>query len=99
MTDLPLYLPPSFDSAPVCTPGPDGRCALCADEGLPARVLEVRPGNLAWVAMPNGEQEIALDLVDDVRPGDWVLVHLGFAIATLEGAPAALADGSEYGVQ
>ncbi len=84
MPDINLYLPPSFEDAPVCTPSPDGRCSICADEGLPGRVLELRPGNLALVEMPGGPQEVALDLLDDVKTGERLLVHLGVAIARLE---------------
>jgi len=97
MANLPLFLPPVFDAAPVCTPGPDGRCSLCADEGLPGQVLALRAGNLAWVALAQGPQEVALDLVDDIQPGDWVLVHLGFAIATLAGDPQAAGASAEPG--
>jgi D-sedoheptulose 7-phosphate isomerase len=67
-----------------CTPGPDGRCAICSDEGVPGRVLEVRSGNMALVEMPTGPQEVALDLVEDVRVGDRLLIHVNVAIASLE---------------
>jgi len=87
MAEISLYLPPQLEQAPVCTPGPDGRCALCADEGLPGQVIELRPDNLALVKLEAGQQEVALDLLDGVRSGDWVLVHLGVAIARLQGAP------------
>jgi len=90
VTEIRWYLPPSFDEPPVCTPGPDGRCAVCADEGTPGRVLELRPGNMAWVEMPDGLQEIAVDLIEDTRVGDQLLIHLGFAIARLALTPAPL---------
>jgi hydrogenase assembly chaperone HypC/HupF len=85
--EISLFLPPVDDEAPVCTPGPDGRCALCADEGLPGQVLALRADGLALVGLEAGEQEVALDLVAEAQVGDWVLVHLGFAIARLEGEP------------
>jgi len=87
MSEINLYLPPALDTGPVCTPGPDGRCALCAYEGLPGQVLELRPGLMGWVALQGAQQEVALDLLDEVQVGDWVLVHLGVAIARLEGEP------------
>jgi hydrogenase assembly chaperone HypC/HupF len=87
MPELSLFLPPELDPLPVCTPGPDGRCALCADEGLPGQVLELRPDNLGWVQLAAGPQEVALDLLEQVQVGDWVLVHLGVAIARLEAQP------------
>ena len=84
MAELNLHLPLSLDDLPACTPGPDGRCAICADEATPGRVLELRPGNIALVEMPGGPQEVAIDLVEEVRVGDRLLVHLGFAISRLE---------------
>ena len=40
----------------------------------------------ALVRLPGGPATIALDLVEGVSAGDIVMVHLGFAIAQLEGA-------------
>lgn len=84
MPEIKLNLLLSVDDAPVCTPGPDGRCSVCADEGVPGRVLEIRPGNVALVELPGGQQEVAVDLIEEVKVGDQLLVHLGFAIARLE---------------
>ncbi|MDQ3815334.1 MAG: HypC/HybG/HupF family hydrogenase formation chaperone [Armatimonadota bacterium] len=62
-------------------------CPTCRDEGLPARVLVVdEAANLATVQMDGGEREVALDLLDGVRVGDYVLVHLAMAIAKLNPA-------------
>jgi hydrogenase assembly chaperone HypC/HupF len=87
MAEIKLQLPPVFDLAPVCTPGPDGRCSICADEGLPGRVLELRPDQMALVELPGGAQEVATDLVENVQVGEWLLVHLGFAIARWQNEP------------
>jgi hydrogenase assembly chaperone HypC/HupF len=63
---------------------PHFSCPTCRDEGLPARVLRIdETANVAVVQMENGEQEVALDLLDDVRVGDFILVHLATAIAKL----------------
>jgi len=91
MPEISLFVPPQLDAAPVCTPGPDGRCALCADEGLPGQVLALRADGLALVQLEAGPQEVAMDLVEDAQVGDWVLVHLGFAIARLDDAAGAAA--------
>ena len=84
MPEIKLYLPLAFDAAPVCTPDADGHCSLCADEGLPGRVLELHPEAMALVEMPAGPQLVALDLIEDAQVGDWLLIHLGFAIARLD---------------
>lgn len=70
-------------ATPFCIPGPEGSCAICADEGLPGQVLELRPFNMALVALSEGEQEVALDLVENVQVGDQLLVHVGVAIAKI----------------
>ena len=62
-------------------------CPTCRDEGLPARVLAINEAtNIAAVQMVDVEREVALDLLDDVRDGDFVLVHLDIAIAKLNAA-------------
>ncbi len=59
-------------------------CPVCKDEALPARVLTLdAEASLATVLTACGEREVALDLVDDVHAGDYLLVHLGTAIAKL----------------
>lgn len=85
MPDLTLHPPPGFVEMPaVCAPCPDGRCSICADEGTPGRILQLLPDNMAAVQLPAGPEQVALDLVDGAQAGDWVLVHLGFAITRLE---------------
>ncbi len=49
---------------------------------IPAEVLKV-DGTKGIVDYGGLEQEVSLDLVDDVHPGDYVLIHVGFAIEKL----------------
>ncbi len=49
---------------------------------IPAEVLKV-DGNKGIVDYGGLEQEVSLDLVEDVHPGDYVLIHVGFAIEKL----------------
>ncbi len=49
---------------------------------IPAEVLKI-DGNKGVVDYGGLEQEVSLDLVEDVHPGDYVLVHVGFAIEKL----------------
>ncbi|PWR74649.1 HypC/HybG/HupF family hydrogenase formation chaperone [Methanospirillum stamsii] len=46
---------------------------------IPAEILEIRDDNIALVDFGSLKQEIRVDLVD-VSVGDFVLVHVGFAI-------------------
>lgn len=65
--------------------GPDPACGLCGDVALEAEVLAVADGGASARVRAGGcEMEIATDLVEPVRSGDRLLVHLGFAIARLE---------------
>lgn len=69
---------------PHCHPLDRDHCATCADEGIEAVVLAVRGDSIAEVAMEGRTEEVAIDLVDAVRPGDRILVHAGVALTRLE---------------
>jgi len=65
----------------------EGHCITCSDEAISARVLSIDAGTgLALVAIEDTTEEIDISLVDEVSPGDTVLVHGGIAIANLEEA-------------
>ncbi len=47
---------------------------------LPARVVELLDNEMAVVALDTVRKRISLALVEDVRVGDFVLVHVGYAL-------------------
>ena len=49
---------------------------------VPGEVIEIREGNVGVVDFGDLRQEVRLDLVD-VKVGEFVLVHVGFAIQRL----------------
>jgi hydrogenase expression/formation protein HypC len=49
---------------------------------IPAEVVEIRDGNVGVVDYGDLRQEVRLDLVD-AKVGEFVLVHVGFAIQKL----------------
>ena len=49
---------------------------------VPAEVVEIKDGNIGVVDYGDLKQEVRLDLVD-VKVGEFVLVHVGFAIQKL----------------
>jgi hydrogenase expression/formation protein HypC len=53
---------------------------------IPARVVELKDDDQAIIDLAGVRKEISLALVDDVWPGDYVIVHVGYAEAakTLE---------------
>lgn len=62
--------------------------------GIPAQVVEVtnEDFHLATVDVAGVRRAVNVGLVSEgglVRPGDWVLVHVGFALARLDEAEAA----------
>ncbi len=59
--------------------------------GVPGRIVDVegeefdRRGRVDFVGVV---RDVSLACVPEAGPGDWVLVHVGFAIATLDEAEA-----------
>ena len=51
---------------------------------IPARVVERLENDRAVVEIGGVRNDISLMLVDDVAVGDYVIVHVGFAIARLD---------------
>mgnify|MGYP003572593682 CR=1 FL=1 len=47
---------------------------------LPARIAEIDGSGLAWVVLGDARMRVSLIMTPDAQPGDWVLVHAGFAI-------------------
>ncbi|MCD8325092.1 MAG: HypC/HybG/HupF family hydrogenase formation chaperone [Clostridiales bacterium] len=52
--------------------------------GLSARVVGIRDG-MALVDASGAKREISAQLLDDLEPGDYVMVHAGVAIAKIDG--------------
>lgn len=67
---------------------------------LPARVVDLHDDAMATVSLEGVRKRISLALVDDVAPGDFVLVHVGYALHKVspEEAERTLAMMAEAGV-
>jgi hydrogenase expression/formation protein HypC len=63
--------------------------------GIPGEVVEVLPGqgDLAKVDVSGVRRVINIGLLaaDQVVPGDWVLIHVGFALSKIDEDEAAAA--------
>lgn len=62
--------------------------------GIPGRVVAVPDGYYRQIAVVDvsGEQRrVNIGLLEDdpVRPGDWVVIHMGFAVERTDAAGAA----------
>jgi len=51
--------------------------------GIPMKVLNIE-GERAIAEIGGAEKEISIALVDDLKVGDYVIVHAGFAIENLD---------------
>jgi hydrogenase expression/formation protein HypC len=71
---------------------------------IPGRIVELvdEPNTLARVEVAGVRRTVNIGLLDGVGPGDWVLIHVGFAISQVDEAEAratrALLEqmGAEY---
>jgi hydrogenase expression/formation protein HypC len=63
--------------------------------GIPGEVVELYPDrfDLAKVDVSGVRRAINIGLLEDedVRPGDWVLIHVGFALSKIDEEEAAAA--------
>lgn len=51
---------------------------------IPALVEQLTTENHAIVSLSGIRKEISLALVEDIAPGDYVIVHVGFALQKLD---------------
>ena len=56
---------------------------------IPACVVELGAGDHAVVDLAGVRKEISLALVDDIAVGDYVIVHVGYALNKLDPEEAA----------
>jgi hydrogenase expression/formation protein HypC len=71
---------------------------------IPGQIIEIvdEPNRLAKVEVAGVRRNVNIGLLDDAGPGDWVLIHVGFAISRIDEAEAhatrALLEqmGAEY---
>jgi hydrogenase expression/formation protein HypC len=56
---------------------------------IPVRVVELRGDSTAIVDLDGIRKEISLALVDGVRVGDYVILHVGYALSKLDPDAAA----------
>ncbi|HEY4388907.1 MAG TPA: HypC/HybG/HupF family hydrogenase formation chaperone, partial [Ktedonobacteraceae bacterium] len=60
-------------------------CITCSDEAVSVRVVGVdQQDSVAMVEVRDVVEEIDITLVENVKPGDMLLVHAGVAIGRLD---------------
>ncbi len=67
---------------------------------IPAKVTALEDGDMAVVALEGVRKRISVALVDDVAVGDYVLIHVGYALhkVSAEEAARTLALMAEAGI-
>lgn len=55
---------------------------------VPMRLVEIRGGAQGVAELAGSRRVVDISLVGDARPGDYLIVHAGFAIETLDQAEA-----------
>ena len=51
---------------------------------IPVRVIEIGAGDTAIVDLGGVKKEISLALLTDVKVGDYVILHVGYALSKLD---------------
>ena len=51
---------------------------------IPAKVVELRAGEQATIDLGGVRKEVSLALVEGVAPGDYVIVHVGYALQKVD---------------
>jgi len=53
---------------------------------IPGQIVEIvdEPNRLARIAVAGVQRTVNVGLLDGVEPGDWVLIHVGFAISKVD---------------
>ncbi|MDJ0448765.1 HypC/HybG/HupF family hydrogenase formation chaperone [Methylocystis sp. JR02] len=55
---------------------------------VPVRVTELLPDQMAKVSLDGVSKSISVALVDDVSVGDYVILHVGFALSKVDAVEA-----------
>lgn len=55
---------------------------------IPALVSELLPGDMAKVSLDGVTKEISIAMVEDVKPGDYVIIHVGYALSKIDAEEA-----------
>ena len=55
---------------------------------VPVQVIELLPEAMARISLDGVTKVISIALLDDVRVGDYVILHVGFALSKLNAVEA-----------
>lgn len=55
---------------------------------IPARVIELLPDDMARVSLDGVSKVVSIALVENVAVGDYIVLHVGYALAKIDEAEA-----------
>ncbi len=55
---------------------------------IPARVTELLPDDMARVSLDGVTKVVSVALVEDITVGDYIVLHVGYALAKIDQAEA-----------
>lgn len=55
---------------------------------IPARVIELLPDDMARVSLDGVNKIVSLALVENVAVGDYIVLHVGYALAKIDESEA-----------
>ena len=55
--------------------------------GLPAKIVNIEDG-MAVIDATGARRKISVELLDELNPGDYIMIHAGIAIAKIDSEKA-----------
>ena len=52
--------------------------------GIPVKIIEIKNKEMAVAALGGVEKDVSIQVLSDVKKGDYVLLHAGFAIQKID---------------
>ncbi len=56
---------------------------------IPARITKIHDARMATVEVNGVQQEVSIELLEDVAIGDYIIMHVGYALSKLDPEEAA----------
>lgn len=57
--------------------------------GIPMKVVDIKEDSQGTVELNGVKREVSFSFLEDIKPGDFVLIHAGFAIQKISEHDAA----------
>ncbi len=51
---------------------------------VPGKIVELKSANIASVELSGVTRDVSLDLIDDAKVGEYLLVHAGYALQKVD---------------